>query len=165
MILPHNAVLKAQAFKLGWTTATFVPTKKLSSAWERCSSQGHGQRPWLGVITSNSVWTSVIAQCHPNCIGDSDCSSGVHWFVLGTVVEPATHMFWWDTKGSELYMRPLIQQLRDKGIPLTAKALGFQHLDGWTCGYRSLSLLRQLLQTDPVLIWACSLPNACHRPL
>ena len=46
-------------------------------------------------------------------------------------------------------MRPLIRQLCEKGIPLTAKALGCQHLDGWTCGYRSLSLLRQLLQTDP----------------
>ena len=59
------------------------------------------------------------------------------------------HVFLWDAKGSELYLRPLIQQLRDKGIPLTAKALGFQHHDGWTCGYQSLSLLRQLLQTDP----------------
>ena len=54
------------------------------------------------------------------------------------------HVFLWDAKGSELYMRTLIQQLRDKGIPLTAKALGFQHHDSWTCGYQSLSLLRQL---------------------
>ena len=46
-------------------------------------------------------------------------------------------------------MRPLIQQLRDKGIPLIAKASGFQNHDDWMCGYRSLSLLRQLLQTDP----------------
>ena len=50
---------------------------------------------------------------------------------------------------SQLYMRPLIQQIRDKGIPLSAKALGFQNHDGWTCGYQSPSLLRQLLQTDP----------------
>ena len=46
-------------------------------------------------------------------------------------------------------MRPFIQQLRNKGIPLTAKALGFQNHDGWTCGYQSPSLLRQLLHTDP----------------
>ena len=58
------------------------------------------------------------------------------------------HVFLWDVKGSQLYMRPLIQQLRDKGIPLTAKALGFQNHDGWMCGYQSLSLLRQMLQTD-----------------
>ena len=45
-------------------------------------------------------------------------------------------------------MCPLIQQLRDKGIPQTVKALGFQHHDGWTCGYQSLRLLWQLLQTD-----------------
>ena len=94
---------------------------------------------------------------------NSGCSSGVHSFVLGTIVEPAMYMFLWDAKGSELYMHPLIQQLRDKGIPLTAKALGFQNHDGWMCGYQSLSLLRQLLQTVPGLIWACSLPNACHR--
>ena len=59
------------------------------------------------------------------------------------------HVYLWDAKGSELYMRPLIQQLRDKGMPLTAKHLGFQRLDCWTCSYHSLSLLRQLLQTDP----------------
>ena len=59
------------------------------------------------------------------------------------------HMFLWDTKGSQLYMRSLIQQLHDKGIPLTAEALGFQNHDGWACGYQSLSLLRQLLQADP----------------
>ena len=80
---------------------------------------------------------------------ERDCSSGVHWFVLGAVVEPAIHVFLWDAKGSQLYMSPLIQQLRDKGIPLTAKALGFQNHDGWTCGNQSLSLLRQLLWTDP----------------
>ena len=28
MTPPHNAVLKAQASKLGWMTATFVATKK-----------------------------------------------------------------------------------------------------------------------------------------
>ena len=59
------------------------------------------------------------------------------------------HVFLWDAKGSELYIRPLIQQLCDKGIPLNAKALSFQNHDGWACGYQSLSLLRQLLQTDP----------------
>ena len=51
------------------------------------------------------------------------------------------HVYLWDAKGSELYMRPLIQQLRDKGILLTAKPLGFQCLDSWTCGYQSLGLL------------------------
>ena len=45
------------------------------------------------------------------------------------------HVYLWDAKGSELYMRPLIQQIRDKGIPLTAKPLGFQPFDGWTCRY------------------------------
>ena len=44
----------------------------------------------------------------------------------------AMHVYLWDAKGSELYMRPLIQQFRDKGIPLTAEPLGFQRLDGWT---------------------------------
>ena len=73
---------------------------------------------------------------------NSDCSSGVHWFVLGAVVEPAMHVFLWDAKGSELYMRPLIQQLRDKGIPLTAKTLGFQNHNGWTGGYQLPRLLR-----------------------
>ena len=71
MTQPHDAILKAQASKLGWMTAAFVPTKKLSDAWERCSSQGPRQRPWIGVITSSSVWTSVIARCHPNPIGGS----------------------------------------------------------------------------------------------
>ena len=47
-------------------------------------------------------------------------------------------MYLWDAKGSELYMRPLIQQLCEKGIPLTTKPLGFQCSDGWTCGYQSL---------------------------
>ena len=40
---------------------------------------------------------------------NSDCSSGVHWFVLGVVVELAMHVCLWDAKGSQLYMRPLIQ--------------------------------------------------------
>ena len=90
----------------------------------------------------------MIAQCHPNRISgslffmNSDCSSGVHWFVFGAVVEPALHVILWHAKGSELYMRP-------KGIPVTTTALGLQHHDGWMCGYQSLSLLRQLLETEP----------------
>ena len=71
MTPPNNAVVKARVSKLGSMTATFVRTKKLSSAWERCSSRGPVQRPWLGVISSSSVWTSVIARCHPNHIGGS----------------------------------------------------------------------------------------------
>ena len=59
------------------------------------------------------------------------------------------HMYLWDSKGSELYMRPLIRQLRDKGIPLSAEPLGFQCLDGWTCGYQSLSLLQQIVVDGP----------------
>ena len=69
MTPPHDAVLRARASKLGWTTATFVPTKKLSGAWERGLSQGLGHRPWIGVMTSSSVWTNVIARCHANPIG------------------------------------------------------------------------------------------------
>ena len=101
-------------------------------------------------MTSSSVWTSVVARCHASPSGGSvrffffangDCSSGVHWFVLGAVVEPAMHVSLWDAKGNQLYMRPLIHQLCDKGIPLTAKALGFQNHDGWTRRFESLSLL------------------------
>ena len=33
---------------------------------------------------------------------NSEFSSGVHWFVLGAVVEPAMHQVLWDVKGSEL---------------------------------------------------------------
>ena len=66
----------------------------------------------------------------------------------GEFVEPSMHVYLWDAKGSELYMRPLIEEFCDKGIPLAAKPLGFQCLDGWTCGCQSLSLLHQLLQTD-----------------
>ena len=58
-----------------------------------------------------------------------------------------------DAKGSELYTQPLIEERHDKGIPLTAKPLGFQRLDSWICGYHSLSLLHQLLQTDPNTDW------------
>ena len=71
----------------------------------------------------------------------------VHWFVLGEVVEPSMHVYSWDAKGSELYMRPLMRQLCDKGIPLTAKPLGFQIFDDWT--WYSLNLLYHLLQTRP----------------
>ena len=39
---------------------------------------------------------------------NSGCSSRVHWFVLGAVVEPAMHEFLWDAKGSGVYMCPLI---------------------------------------------------------
>ena len=51
------------------------------------------------------------------------------------------HVCLWYAKGSELYMRPLIQQLCDKGIPLTAKPLGFQRLDAWARSYQFLSFL------------------------
>ena len=51
------------------------------------------------------------------------------------------HLYMWDAKGSALHMHPLITQLRDKGIPLTAKPVGFQIFDGWTCVYESLSML------------------------
>ena len=67
----HSTILKAQVSKLGWMTTTFVPIKKLCGARERCPSQGPGQRPWLGVTTSSSVWTSVIPRCHQNRIGGS----------------------------------------------------------------------------------------------
>ena len=69
------------------------------------------------------------------------------------------HLYLWNAKGSEVYS--LFPQLRDKGIPLTAKPVGFQRFDGSWCGYQSLSLL----QMDPVVVWASSLPNPCHRPL
>ena len=62
------------------------------------------------------------------------------------------HMYLWDAKGSELYMQCLVQQFRNKGIPLAAKPLGLQRVDGWTRGYQSLSLPQQLLQTDPTLL-------------
>ena len=73
-------------------------------------------------------------------------SIGLFW---GADVGASVRVYLWDAKGSELYMLPLIQQLRDKGIPLTAEPLGFQQFDGWTCCYQSRSLLQQLLQTDP----------------
>ena len=88
MTAPHNAVLKAQVSKLGWMTATFVPTKKLLGAWERWLSQGPSQRPWLGVITSSSVWTSVIARCHLNRIG------GSLLFFLTIVLRGSTGLCW-----------------------------------------------------------------------
>ena len=86
----QNAVLKARVSILGWMTATFVPTKRSFGAWEGTLSQGPGQRPWVGVPTSSSVWTSVIAPCHQSPIGgivhffltNRGCSSGVHWFVF-----------------------------------------------------------------------------------
>ena len=62
------------------------------------------------------------------------------------------HVYLWDAKGSELYMRPIIQE----GIPLTAKSSGFQRSDGLICGHPSISLLTHLLQMDPVMIWASS---------
>ena len=67
----HDTVSNAQASKLGWMTATFLPTKKLSGAWDRCSSQGPGHRPWLVVMTSSNVRRSVITRCHANPIGGS----------------------------------------------------------------------------------------------
>ena len=45
---------------------------------------------------------------HSFCFTNSDCSSVVHWFVLGAVVELAMHVFLWDAKGSELYICPLL---------------------------------------------------------
>ena len=62
-------------------------------------------------------------------VKDSDCSSVVHWFPLGAIVEPSMHMYLCNAKGSELYMQPRIQKLRDKGIPLIAKPFGFQRFD------------------------------------
>ena len=46
------------------------------------------------------------------------------------------HVDLWDAKGSELCMRPLIEELRDKGIPLTRKAFGIS-----TRGWLDLRLL------------------------
>ena len=68
----------------------FVPTKKLSGAWERCSSQGPGHRPWIGVMTSSSVWTSVIARCHTNPIGGS-----VGFFLRIAIVLPGSIGLCW----------------------------------------------------------------------
>ena len=82
-------------------------------------------------------------------VTSSNCSTRVHWFVLGAVIEPFLHVCLWDAKGSDLYMQPLIEELYNKVIPLTAKPLGFQRSDGWTCAYQSPSLLTQLLQTHP----------------
>ena len=42
-------------------------------------------------------------------------------------------MCFWDVKGSELYMQPVIEELCKEGIPVAAKPLGLQCLDGWTC--------------------------------
>ena len=44
-------------------------------------------------------------------------------------------------------MWSVVQQFCDKGIPITAKLLGFQRFDRWFCDYQSLSLRQQLLQT------------------
>ena len=40
-------------------------------------------------------------------------------------MEPTVHAYLRDAKGSELYMRPLIEQLCDKGIRLSADPFGF----------------------------------------
>ena len=111
----HKAVLKAQAPNLGLITATFVLTRRLSGAWERCCSQGLGHRPWLGMMTSNSVWTSVITSCHANPIAgsvhfyftNSHCSPGVHWFVFAAILEPAMHVFIVGLQENLLHMHPL----------------------------------------------------------
>ena len=50
----YDAILKAQVSKLGWMTATLVPTKRWFGAQERSLSQGPGQMPWDDVPTSRS---------------------------------------------------------------------------------------------------------------
>ena len=142
MTPPHDAVWKAHASKLEWMTATFVPTKKLFGVWERCWSQGPGHRPWIGVFTSSNVWTSVIARCHANPIGCRAFflriaivlpgSIGLCW---GQLLSPPCTCFCGMPMEFSCTCAPLVQQLRDKGILLTAKALGFQDHDGWTFGY------------------------------
>ena len=72
---------------------------------------------------------------------------GLPHFVLGLVVEPSTHLYLWEAKGNEMYMHSLIEELSDKGIPLTAKLVGFQRFDDWTASHKSLRMPHMLLQT------------------
>ena len=157
---PHCAVLKARV------------SKRSFAARERCLRQGLHQKPWMGVPTP-SMWTSVIPRCHQSPIGGgvSFCFfrrtaivPPVHWFILGAAVEPTIHVYLPDTKGSDLCMRPLVQQLRDKGIPLTAKPLSFQRLDGQPgpAVTNSEVCCSNCCRRTPVPIWASSLPNECH---
>ena len=156
---PHNAVLKAHVSKLGWMTATFAPTKRLFGAWERFLRQGSGQRPWLGVPTSSGMCTSVIPRCHQSPIGGD-----VRFFLKRTTVVNlgSIGVFWGQLLslpcmcicGMPREVRctcPLIPQLCDKDIPLTAKPLGFQCFDGWTCSYESLSFvaIAEVCDTPP----------------
>ena len=73
MIPRRDAVLNAQVYQLGWMTTTFVPIRRWSGAWERSLSQGFDERPWFGVPTSRSGWTSVVPPCHQTPIGGSVC--------------------------------------------------------------------------------------------
>ena len=154
----RNAVLKAQVSKLGWMMDDRRICAYQEVVW--CTGEVLEQRAWSKALGWCADLKEQVDSCDPTMspkphwwqhsffVTKNDCSSRVHWFVLGEVVEPPMHLYLWDTKGSELYMRPLVQQLRDKGIPLTANPLGFQRFDGWTCGYQSLCLLQQLLQMD-----------------
>ena len=47
------------------------------------------------------------------------------------------HVRLWDAKGSELFMRPIIQQFRDKGIP----QVGTLAQDLWPACTQKISLL------------------------
>ena len=114
----------------------------------------HQEVVWcMGGVLKPRAWSKALAWCDnlKQRVDKSDRTMlpKLHWWQRLFVFyeqrwffqEPTMHVFLWDAKGSELYMRPLIQQLRNKGIPRTTKALGFQHLDGWTHGHHSLGLL------------------------
>ena len=83
-----------------------------------------GGRGWSRGREAGGPSVSLVSMVRGSCGGRS---SGARWWCLVGLwtVEPAMHVYLWDAKGNKLYMRPLIQQLRDKGISLTAKPLGF----------------------------------------
>ena len=98
----------------------------------------------------------VVGQCL-FFLTNSDCSTRVHCFLLWAVVKPSLHVYLWDSKGSDSYMRPLFEDICKKGHSQTMKPQGFQRFDRWVCGNQLVSLLHQLLQTDPnVDLWKFS---------
>ena len=125
----HNEIDEPRA----WTLAV-IYIKRLSKYMQRVES---GER------MTNMRW----CRRHIFVVNSND-KEGLHWFVCAFDCRVRLELFtiWvWEPLSSTHLIRPFLSALKKLSRTTKHRALGFQ-TDGWSCGFQSLNIAKQVVE-------------------